>query len=816
MRVPLLLLTALGVSELSLAGPMVHHIEAITPRAGQRNTTVEVILEGAFLKDPREVLFFYPGITCIAVKALPPLPQRVSLVHQGYREDRVQCTFAIAPDCPLGLHPLKLRTATELTTLSTFAVTAFTLQAEVEQKQGGNDTLATAESVAINSTVLGRIDSDQRGDVDIYRVTGQAGTHLSVEVDAVWLTERHYAESEFDLALRLLDADGRTLARNDDSALHLQDPLASILLPRDGEYFVEIKQRVFKTGPRCYYLAHISDTPRPLAAYPAGGRAGASLKTTLVGDPAGPMAQTIRLPATLGNFAWYNHMPSPLPMRVSDYDNVLEQPGAKETPILTLPAALNGIISTPSEIDTFRVTVKKGTRWRVCVYARSLGTPLDPRLRIQRVGADSPELEADDSSLEERGFYAMSRQIQRKEKLDPAVTWTPKEDGDYTLSISDMRGLGGPTSVYRIEIEAARDEVNTFIQAKVIDMVECPRLTSIAVPAGGAWTINVNLADGPGNTYKGELDLVAHGLPPGVRLIAPRVRPGQRQVPVQFVADANTPPQAVLITLTCRAVDDRPLASQSQQAFTFLGRSGGHAWHSFVVDRYALAVVEAAPFSIVVEPPTVPLSQNGEIALPVEIMRRPGFNEAIEYQLDWVPAGISGEPTRTLPAGQTTGFLRLNAGSSAVPGVWKIAVTASTTGGEYYLGAGRSRVSSSFIDLTIAEPYLILKNTPATVRRGERAQVRWAIEHRQTFAGEAEAILIGLPKGVSVVAAATLKSGQPELVFEITATSEALLGQYRELSCEIVVSEQGQSIRQRTGKGILRVDPMIGATAARE
>ena len=143
-----------------------------------------------------------------------------------------------------------------------------------------NDTPATAEIVAVNTTVHGRMDTDKRADVDLYRVSGNAGRHLSVEIDSVWLTERHYAESEFDLTLRLLDSDGKELARNDDSALHLQDPIASVVLPRDGDYFVEIKQRVFKPGPRCYYLAHIGDQPRPLAAYPAGGRAGRWLRRT--------------------------------------------------------------------------------------------------------------------------------------------------------------------------------------------------------------------------------------------------------------------------------------------------------------------------------------------------------------------------------------------------------------------------------------------------------------------------------------------------------------------------------------------------------
>jgi hypothetical protein len=67
-----------------------------------------------------------------------------------------------------------------------------------------------------------------------------------------------------------------------------------------------------------------------------------------------------------------------------------------------------------------------------------------------------------------------------------------------------------------------------------------------------------------------------------------------------------------------------------------------------------------------------------------------------------------------------------------------------------------------------------------------------------------------------VTKAPVLKVGDKELVFEIAATAEALLGQYKELSCEIVVNEGGQSIRQRTGKGILRVDPAVAATISKQ
>lgn len=776
---------------------MVHHIEAVNPRVGQRGTSVDVTLEGAYIKEPREVLFFDTGIRCTQVTALPSLPQPKQGIHGGFTEDLVKCRFEIAPDCALGLHSFKLRTASELTMLSTFAVTAFPIVDEVEGKD---------MPVTMNTTVRGTINNTAVADIDRYRVPGKTGQHLSVEVDAVWIAERYYGGSEFDLMVRILDLQGHELGRNDDSALHLQDPMLSVLLPRDEEYIVEIKQRVF--GGSCHYTAHIGDNARPLVAYPAGGPAGKPLPATLLGDPSGPIKHSISLPDKAGDFDWFDNMPSPLPMRVSPYANVLEDNATTAVP----PVALNGIIEHPGDADSFRLTAKKGERWRVRVYARSLGTSLDPRLEIRRVGSDDIEIEADDATLEDRGLYAMGGQIQRKEKMDPSIVWEPKTDGEYELSISDMRGLGDPLSVYRIEIEAVQNEVNTSIAARVIDGVECPRLTSIAIPQGGRWNVNINLTEAQGNQYKGDLQLIAEGLPRGVKMIAPRIIAGSKQAQAQFISDATVKPQVALINLRCTGADGTELISHSQQSFPFLNHSGGHAWHTFVMDHYALAITEAAPFTIDWVQPRIPLSQNSELAVQIKITRKAGFNEALEFQCDWLPPGVQSEPTVTIPEGQCEAIMHLNADGNAKPATWQVAVTASTTGGSYYLGAGRTRYASNYIDLTIAEPYVALKNHPAAVRRGGTAQIEWDVEHKKPFSGEAQAILLGLPKGVSVVGSAHLNAKDAKLIFNISATEEALMGQYKELACELIVTEGGQEIRQRSGKGILRVDPALKTT----
>lgn len=796
------------------ASERVSHIQYVTPRAGQRGSTVEVTIEGAYLNDAREALFFRPGIKCVGIKPLPPLPARRLVGFGGYVEERILCRFEIAPDAPAGLYPFKLRTGTELTSLSTFAVTPFPLLEEGEEKLGVNDTLATAKAVPLNTSVLGRMDSAKAADVDLYRVHGEAGTHLSVEVDSVRLTECIYASPEFDLMVRLLDADGKELARNDDNALHVQDPISSIVLPRTGDYFVEIKQRVFWTGTHVYYLAHIGSNRRPLAVYPAGGPAG-KLEATLLGDPAGEVRQSIALPGEAGDFSFAGDWPSPLPMRVSAYPNVLEDRAADQTRVPALPTALNGTIEQPGDEDRFVVAVKKGERWRVRVFACSLGMPLDPNLTIRRVGSETIELEGDDATLEQRGLPGMlgqSGDVQCKERLDPSVIWEPKEDGEYVVAIRDMRGLGNPLAVYRIEIEPVRDEIDTYFTGRIADDTECPRLTGLAVPQGNRWTVSLGLSEGQGNAYKGDLEIVAHGLPRGVSIYAPRVAAGAKSAQVQFVCEPGTAPQVGLISLLARAADGSPLASFCQQGFPFINHSGGNSWHTVVLDKFAFAITDPAPFHIELVQPRISLSQNGELAVAVKVTRRPGFTEPIEFQCDWVPPGVQSEATQTIPGDASEAVLRLHADALAKPGSFQMAATASTTGGWYYTGAGRVRVSTGFIELTVAEPYFTLTSHPAAVRRGGTAQVVWDVEMKKPFPGEAAATLLGLPGGLQVIGTPKLRAGDSKLVFEIAAAPEALMGLSKELTCEFVLQESGQEIRQRMGKGTLRVDPALTAT----
>ena len=815
------LLAVMAACWLAAASPaaaqgLLKHVERVTPRIGQRGTTVEVTIQGTWLQEPREVIFSRPGIKAEGIEPLPKLPHMIGLAHGGRVEEQMKCRFVIAPDCPPGEHLFRLRTADQLSTLATFHVTPFPVVNETGQP---HYTIATALSVVPNVTVC----RNQGGSAHFLKVPAVAGARLSAEVDAVRLSDVHYGGGEFDLALRVLDANGRELAANDDNSLHLQDSLVSLKLPADlpgDSVFIEVSPSV-PGGIGVAYCLHIGSFSRPLAAYPSGGPAGKPLAVKLLGDPLGDVDQTIPVPETVGTFPFSSDGPSPLFLRSSPFPNVLEDAAAAETRVAVLPAAANGLLDKPGDVDTFRLSVQKGDRLRVRVYAATLGSSLDPAIRIRPVAADGTpgpiEIEADDADpmLVDREIFGPNFRSRGglKDVFDPSFVWEPKADGDYLLEVRDMSGFGGPTGVYRVEIETPPDRV--YVQLATggnSDWVEATRYMGLAVPLGNRWTVNVNLPQGQGNSYRGGLQIVAEGLPPGVKLVSPPVPPGQSRWPVQLVADASAKPGGAAISFAVQATDPgKKIESGCQQWVPFINHSGGDAWRAVRTDRPIMAVTDSAPIAIDLVPPTIPLVRGGELAIPVKLTRRAGYDEPVEFQVEFVPQGVSLSPSEVIPSGATEATLRITAEQNAALGSGPLFIRATTLPqGSGELGCGRVMVSSEIIAITVADSFVELASQPESIRRGAKGQFPFVVTHKTPFEGQATAKLLGLPKGVSLIEPLpVITKESKEIVFTIEATDEALLGAVSGIGCELMLKAAGQEIRQRAGNGTLRIDPRL-------
>lgn len=822
------------------------HIEAVFPRAAQRGTTVELEIHGLFLEDPQEILFYRPGLRCVSIeRALPDLSQldekgKLNPIEMriGGRafgatvKQRVKAKVVIDADCPIGLHPLRIRTAKDITTLSTFWVTPFPTQAEAEPfgEWATNYDIAKAEPVPAspasgpNVTILGYIVPGPKMDHDVYRVTRKKGERISVEVNSVRLSNIWWARGELDLLVKILDASGKELAMSDDTPLLVQDPLVSIIAPHDGDYYIEIAQSLYSDTSNSFYthyLAHIGNFETQQAVYPAGGPPGEKLEVTLIGDPQGRRSTRISLPAEPGDFEYDFGAAYPLSMRVSNLRNVITPIESKHPigiqEVGELPAALNGVIGKPNEVDQFRLRPTKGQGYLVRVYARSLGTPLDPLIELVPEGAEEPELVGDDvNNYDERGLPGVPNAFRRLNIMDPSVVWNPKVDGPYILRIKDIRNQGAPTCVYRVEVTPLENRVDTYLITRNYSR-ESPRDSGLAIPQGNRWTLTLGLSAGQGNKYRDDLELYAEGLPAGVEMIAPPVKPVAgvypTTVPIQFVAKPDAKPQAALVRFLARpAKPGVEFHSRASQAILFVGDHFGQSSNSLIVDHYGLAVVNPAPFSVEVEVPKIPLIQDGELSVKVKLHRKPGFDEPIQIVSAWNPPGVGSEPTMEIPSGVSEAVYRFTAANTATPATWQTAIQARTLppNPKDVAGTGQTQVSSAFFDLTVAQPYVKLLAEPVGIRRGAAAKFTWKVSPQHPFKADASAKLSGLPKGIQVAEPMpVLKPNSEELTFDLKADDDALLGQYKEIGVELTFREAGQEIRQRTGAGVLRIDPAL-------
>lgn len=128
----------------------------------------------------------------------------------------------------------------------------------VRESPNDNDLASGAETVAVPGGVNGRIDHE--GDVDCFAFAAKKGESFSIEVIA------RRAQSALDSHLRILDAQGKQLALNDDLKLgkrtHSDSWLENWVAPADGQYIVEVRDVHLRGGALYpYYLSVTRSQP---------------------------------------------------------------------------------------------------------------------------------------------------------------------------------------------------------------------------------------------------------------------------------------------------------------------------------------------------------------------------------------------------------------------------------------------------------------------------------------------------------------------------------------------------------------------------
>lgn len=439
-----------------------------------RGSTIELTLTGEALSQAKQIILDGPpGIAAelVPVKADNP------------KAARVQVT--IAGDAPLGTREIRLVTPGGVSNKVDLNVTFLPVIAEVEPNNAvpSNWSLAAAQAVKLPATIHGLINGAT--DIDAFRFTAKKGDRLVFEVFA------QRAGSALDSSLKLYDAAGREVARNEDAIG--TDSLITYEAPADGEYVLVIHDVQYRGGVTYAYRINAGTIPFAQSIFPLGGKRGAILEAKLTGWNL--PSNTLRVDLTAKPvglttlIATPDGSANPLPFVVGETEEFIEaEPNheiSKANVLSALPVVINGVIDSPGDVDVFRFKVDKATKLRLAVDAARLGSAIDALITLHD---------------------AAGKVIAKVDDASPGSDAAIERDfapGDYHITITDLTHLGGLAYGYRLTIAPPKPAAPNFSIRFFPDTIRLHRggrtivLCEVARTGGFAGAVQVVLKNPP-------------------------------------------------------------------------------------------------------------------------------------------------------------------------------------------------------------------------------------------------------------------------------------------------------------------------------
>lgn len=770
------------------AGPPT--VEHLSPTAGQRGTRFSLTVFGGGLGATAEMMLYHGGVTCESIEAVS--------------DNEVVLRLAAASDCLTGTHPFRLRTPQGVSSLQIFRISPLPVVSELED----NNSIETAQAVTPDVTVTGVIEA---GDVDCFRLSLKRGERLAAEAEAI-----RAGGTMLDVVLNVMSADGTLLASADDTPLARQDPFLSVIVPADGDYFVELHETGFEGDESSRYALHLGTFPRPAWVYPAGGRAGEPLSVVFGGDAAGEFSQLIHpVPAQPDSSPIFAELdgkrsPTALPFRVCEFGNVLEAEPDDSTDDSTrqsveIPIALNGVLRDPGDADTFRIHVPHPGTFRLEAFASRLGSPVDSLLSVSDTAGRLMGV-SDDGAAH-----------------DSLLLLSIPESGEYDVRMTDKRANGGENFIYRIEISAWSPEVTPFLPRP-------NRLSqdgqAILVPRGNRVLASLACQR---SGFTGDVRLTASGLPPGVTVAGVEIPADRFWVPTVISAGADAPISGALVEVEATAeTAEGPVSGRFRQVVDLVAGSADQLFLAAETDRLAVAVVDDVPYSVSLEQPAAALAADGTLDLHVTVQRAAGFEGAIDVSIPFLPPWVDGPAAVTIDAGVNSAVYTLRAWPRAEPRTWMVCAEArpgqvtSAGAGSSTAGSSPSRSSSRRIEvsrLAVASDLVALRidRSPVSGRLGQIVaeqgvplKVECPLEGIAALPDELIAVLEGLPNRVTAQPV-PVTSRQPVIEFHLDPDITAPTGIHNELVVRLTGRIKGQEMSWRTGRGSsLRIEPSGG------
>ncbi len=443
------------------------------PAGAQQGKTVDVSAGGTFERWPVRAWGDRKGVEVKAAK------------------DRGKLAVTVAPDAPPGVYWLRLHDEQGASVLRPFVVGTLPEVNEQEPNDdAGKPQVLPSSSIVVNGRLA------KAGDVDCFAVKLRKGETLVASLDA-----QRTLGSPMDGMLQILSADGFVLEENNDDSG--PDPLVVFTAKADATYVVrafafpaEPDASIRFAGAENYVYrltlttGGFADHPWPLAvsrtepgAVVIGGwNVPAEAKSLKVTPTVGADTVTLGHPLLAGTVS----------VLVESHRCITElEPNDRKKPqVVALPVTISGRIDPAGDVDVFEFAAKKGERLTFRADARSVGSLLDPVLRLTDA-AGKALARADDSSAGKAGAR------------DAALSFTAPQDGNYRVEVRDLAGHGGPRHFYRLRAGRAEPDYALTVAADRFTLTPGKPLDVL---------VTVERQDG----FDGEIEVGVEGLPEGV------------------------------------------------------------------------------------------------------------------------------------------------------------------------------------------------------------------------------------------------------------------------------------------------------------
>src|SRR5437870_11565186 len=248
-------------------------ITELQPRGAQKGKPFTLTLAGRNLGEGAKIR------STLTASFTLLTPDQPTPTQGGAMQEGRYATFLVEPtaDLAVGVYPIRVVTGDGMSHVQLFTVGAFPEFTEDESRPGAlpntNDTMETAQPLPPPPfTLNGTLRGPER---DMFRLSAKAGEKRVIEVEA------RRCGSGIDPLLEILDARSRVIARSEDAPLLGLDARVEVAFPKDGDYYVAVRDARFSTQTANFYRLKVGSYAYPRDVFPLGGRRGELVEASL-------------------------------------------------------------------------------------------------------------------------------------------------------------------------------------------------------------------------------------------------------------------------------------------------------------------------------------------------------------------------------------------------------------------------------------------------------------------------------------------------------------------------------------------------------